>query len=231
MQKISCQALLFDLDGVLVDSTRIVERHWHVWARQYGLDSKLIAANSHGQRTIDTLRTFASHLDLDLEQELALFEKRASEDTEGLIALPGAVELLQTLTQLNASWAVITSCSHRIALTRLQALGLPIPRTFVTAEAVRLGKPHPEGYLKAMELLGVEAQDCLVIEDAPAGIHAACAAGCRVLGLTTTFPAADLGEANFVVSSLASLRLASEDGTISSPKLTLTVLETIPDQG
>jgi sugar-phosphatase len=220
MQEISCRAILFDLDGVLVDSTVIVERHWRMWAAQHGLESEFILANSHGRRTMDTLRTVASHLNLDLEQEAALLEKREVEDTEGLIAVPGAVELLLALP--GHSWAVVTSGSRMLATTRLQAVGLPIPQTFVTAEEVCLGKPHPEGYLKAATLLGLEPQDCLVIEDAPAGMQAAHAAGSRVIGVTTTFSVADLDEADFVVPSLASLRLAfTENSTTSTPLLTL----------
>ena len=220
MQEISCRAILFDLDGVLVDSTVMVERHWRRWAAQHGLDSEFILANSHGRRTIDTLRTVASHLHLDLEEEAALLEKSEIEDTEGLIAIPGAAELLQVL--LGRSWAVVTSGSRMLATTRLQAVGLPVPQAFVTAEQVFLGKPHPEGYVKAARLLGLEPQDCLVIEDAPAGIQAAHAAGSRVIGVTTTFPVADLEEADFVVPELSRLRLAfTELGANSAPLLTL----------
>jgi mannitol-1-/sugar-/sorbitol-6-phosphatase len=222
MQEISCQAIVFDLDGVLVDSTVIVERHWRMWAAQHGLDSEFILARAHGRRTIDTLRTVASHLNLDLEQEAALLEKREVEDTEGLITVPGAVELLLALP--GHSWAIVTSGSRMLATTRLRAVGLPIPQTLVTAEEVYLGKPHPEGYLKASALLGLEPQNCLVIEDAPAGIQAAHAAGSRVIGVTTTFPVADLDEADFVVPSLASLHLAfTENGTTPTPLLTLSV--------
>jgi mannitol-1-/sugar-/sorbitol-6-phosphatase len=120
------------------------------------------------------------------------------------------------------SWAVVTSGSRLIATTRLHAVGLPIPQTLVTAEEVYLGKPHPEGYLKAATLLGLEPQDCLVIEDAPAGMQAAHAAGSRVICVTTTFSVTDLDEADFVVPSLASLRLAfAENSTTSAPLLTL----------
>ena len=222
MPEVSCRAILFDLDGVLVDSTVIVERHWRIWAAQHGLQSEHILANAHGRRTMDTLRAVASHLHLDLEQEAALLEKREVEDTEGLITVPGAAGLLLALP--DHSWAVVTSGSRLLATTRLQAVGLPIPQTLVTAEQVRLGKPHPEGYVKAAMLLGLEPQDCLVIEDAPAGIQAAHAAGSRVVGVTTTFSVADIDEADFVVPELSRLRLAfTENGTTSPPLLTLSM--------
>ena len=222
MQEVSCRAILFDLDGVLVDSSVIVERHWRRWAAQHGLESEHILANAHGRRTMDTLHAVASHLQLDLEQEAALLEKSEIEDTEGLIAVPGAAGLLQALP--GHSWAVVTSGSRLLATTRLQAVGLPVPQAFVTAEQVFLGKPHPEGYLKAARLLGLEPQDCLVIEDAPAGIQAAHAAGSRVIGVTTTFPVEDLEEADFVVPELTRLRLAfTEHGANSPPLLTLII--------
>jgi mannitol-1-/sugar-/sorbitol-6-phosphatase len=204
MQGVSCRAILFDLDGVLVDSTVIIERHWRIWATQHGLESEHILANSHGRRTMDTLRAVASHLHLNLEQEATLLEKSEIEDIDGLIAVSGAAELLQVLPE--HSWAVVTSGSRMLATTRLQAVGLPVPQTFVTAEQVLLGKPHPEGYLKAAASLGLKPRDCLVIEDAPAGIQAAHAAGSRVIGVTTTFSAIDLDEADFVVPTLSSLR-------------------------
>ena len=220
MQEVSCRAILFDLDGVLVDSSVIVERHWRRWATQHGLQSEHILANAHGRRTMDTLHAVASHLQLDLEQEAALLEKSEIEDTEGLIAVPGAAGLLQALP--GRSWAIVTSGSRLLATTRLQAVGLPVPQAFVTAEQVSLGKPHPEGYVKAARLLGLEPQDCLVIEDAPAGIQAAHAAGSRVIGVTTTFSVVDLEGADFVVPELSHLRLAfTEHGTTSSPLLTL----------
>src|SRR5258708_13636017 len=125
MQEISCQAIVFDLDGVLVDSTIIVERNWRMWAAQHGLDSALILAHAHGRRTIDTLRTVASHLNLDLEQEAALLEKREVEDTAGLITVPGAVELLLALP--GHSWAIVTPCSRMIPTTRFQPRALPTP--------------------------------------------------------------------------------------------------------
>ncbi len=220
MHELRCRAILFDLDGVLVDSTVIVERHWRLWAERHGLAPESILAHSHGRRTIDTLHIVAAHLSLDLEQEAALLEKYESEDIEGLVPVPGAIELIQSLP--DHSWAVVTSGSYRLASSRLQAVGLPIPDVFVTAEEVRQGKPHPEGYLTAARRLGQDPQDCLVIEDAPAGIRAAHAAGCRAIGVATTFSIAEIAEAEVIVPDLSSMRLtATEEAASAAPRLTL----------
>lgn len=222
MREIHCSAILFDLDGVLVDSTVIVERHWRRWAERHDLAPESILAQSHGRRTIDTLHAVASHLSLDLEQEAALLEKLESEDLEGLVPVPGAVEVIRALP--DRCWAVVTSGSYRLASSRLQAVGLPMPEVFITAGEVRQGKPHPEGYLAAARRLGQAPQDCLVIEDAPAGIRAAHTAGCRVIGLTTTFSAAEVAEADLVLPDLSSARLidAAHDAP-AAPRLTLQI--------
>lgn len=224
MQKLRCQAILFDLDGVLVDSTACVERHWQAWAAGRGLDGEMILTHVHGKRTIDTMRVVASHLDLDLENEARLLEETAALDTEGQVAMPGALDLLTALPP--GSWAIVTSGSRVMATARLRVAGLPIPRVFVTAEMVRLGKPHPEGYLKAASLLEIAPDDCLVIEDAPAGIQAAHAAGSQALGVTTTFPAAALHEAHALVAGLHSLHLTLEnDGETAKAGITLAFAE------
>lgn len=222
MQELNCRAILFDMDGVLVDSTACVERHWYAWAGQHNLDGELIMAISHGQRTIDTMHAVAATLDLDLEEEARVFERREAEDLEGIVAIPGALELVSALPL--ESWAIVTSATLGMATARLGAVGLPTPRAFVTAEDVSQGKPHPEGYLKAASLLGVGPRDCLVIEDAPAGIQAARAGGIRVLALTTTFPAAKLREANCITSGLHNLRLTvARDDAKHTPRLALTI--------
>ena len=209
MQELFCQAILFDLDGVLVDSTACVERHWRKWAAGYGLDAAQILAHSHGKRSIDTLREVASHLNLDLEREARLLEEEETRDLDGIVATPGALELVASLPA--ERWAVVTSATRGMAVARLEAVGLPIPRTFVTAEEVRQGKPHPEGYLKAASLLHAIPQRCLVIEDAPAGIQAARAGEIPVLALTTTFPVSKLYEATFITSGLDMLYATVED--------------------
>jgi len=224
MQEMNCRAILFDLDGVLVDSTALVERHWSSWAAQHGLQSAVVLEHTHGMRTMDTLRAVASHLSLDLEQEAVLLEKTATADIEGLIAVPGARELLLTLPE--RSWAVVTSGPRSLATRRLQVVGFPLSDVFITAEQVSQGKPHPEGYLKAARLLELDPRDCVVIEDAPAGVQAARAAGCSVIGVATTFADAELKAADVIVPDLSYVRLASiENDMTSSSWLTLSIME------
>lgn len=200
-----CSAILFDLDGVLVDSTGSVERHWRVWARARGIDEEKVAAISHGVRAIEVIRTVAPHL--DAEAELRLLEKAESADHAGFAAMPGAIELVRSVPR--GRWGVVTSGTRAIAADRLRSVGVPDPPVLVTADDVTNGKPHPEPYLKAAEELGVPAAECLVIEDAPAGIRAAQAGGMKVVALASTFDASRLGEADAVVKRLAAIAVSS----------------------
>lgn len=203
------KALLLDLDGVLVDSTATVERHWTAWARGVGLDPAWLLPRVHGRRAIDTVRDVRP--DLDADAEFARLERAESEDTEGVTALPGANALLASLPM--SRWAVVTSGTRPVAVARLYAAGLPIPRAFVTADMIVRGKPDPEGYLAAARLLGVAVTDCVVVEDAPAGAAAARAAGMRLLGLTTTHSAEQLQPADLVAADLAHVAIrAAADG-------------------
>jgi sugar-phosphatase len=188
MRTIFCQAILFDMDGTLVDSTRCVESIWSRWAERHGLELNHILAVSHGRRTLDTLQEVAPHL--DIEQEARQLDAQELETKEGIAAVPGAAALLRALPQNR--WAVVTSAGRALAELRLQCAGLPIPQILVCADDVEHGKPSPEGYLKAAELLGVAPDRCLVVEDTPAGLRAGRAAGMQVLALTTTYPAAHL---------------------------------------
>jgi mannitol-1-/sugar-/sorbitol-6-phosphatase len=201
-----CAAILFDLDGVLVDSTRAVEREWRLWARQKGVDEEKVIAIAHGVRTLEVIRQVAPHL--DVEAEVAEIENREADDQEGVTVMPGAVELVRSIPK--GRWGVVTSGPRNLAAVRLQFAGLPVPRVLVTADDVVNGKPHPEPYLKAAELLGVNPAECLVVEDAPAGIRSARAGGMKVVGMASTFQASRLKEADGVVQKLAEIRVGSD---------------------
>ncbi len=191
MFSIRCRGVLFDLDGVLVDSTPAVARVWAWWAREHGFDPEEVVKKAHGRPSVATIRELlpnADHAEEDRE-----VERREIADVEGVVPLPGAKELLQALPL--EYWAIVTSCTRALAHVRIAAAGLPKPNHLVTATDVRHGKPHPEPYLKGAQMLGVPAADCLVVEDAPAGIRAGKAAGASVLALRTTASDAELQQA------------------------------------
>lgn len=208
MSSFHCSAILFDLDGVLVDSTRSVDRQWRAWARSRGIDEERVIAIAHGVRTIEVIRQVAPHI--DAEAEVLALEKREAADQEGVEVMPGAAGLLASIPR--ERWCVVTSGTRLLATARLRFGGLPVPDVMVTAEDVKHGKPHPEPYLRGAELLGVPPSLCLVIEDAPAGIQAAKAGGMKVIGLASTYSTSRLGEADAVVQRLAEIR-ASANGS------------------
>ncbi|MBV9182080.1 MAG: HAD family hydrolase [Acidobacteria bacterium] len=182
MLEISCRGLLFDLDGVLVDSTPAVARVWTKWAIAHGFDPDETVRLAHGRPSIATIRDLLPGA--NYEEENAVVLRGEIEDTDGVIALPGARELLNSLPP--ARWAVVTSCSRSLAEVRLKTAGLPYPQQVVTSEDVARGKPDAEPYQKGARLLGASPSDCVVFEDAPAGIQAGKAAGCTVIALRTT---------------------------------------------
>lgn len=204
------KAFLFDVDGVLVDSTPSVARIWRRWALEHNLDPELVIANAHGRRSIETIRHFAPAL--DAERENLYVENMEITDKEGIIPIPGALELLRQLPA--DSFAVVTSGTRALAKARLQYAGFLWPKYSVTAEDVVCGKPSPEPYLKGAALLGAAASDCLVFEDTPAGIKSARAAGMPVIALSTTLSAKELSAADAVLSSFESAAAAITDGTL-----------------
>lgn len=213
MTSIRCRGILFDLDGVLVDSTPAVARVWAGWAREHGFDPEEVVKKAHGRPSIATIRELLPYADHAAEDREV--ERSEIVDVDGVIPLPGAMELLQALPV--GRWAIVTSCTRPLAGVRISAAGLPKPRHLVTSTDVKHGKPDPEPYLKGAQLLGVSASDCIVIEDAPAGIRAGKAAGARVLALRTTATDAELEQAgsDWIVDDCAELFLdssaASED--------------------
>jgi sugar-phosphatase len=203
----ACDAVLFDLDGVLVDSRACVERHWHRWALEHNLSFDEIMRVAHGYRTVDTIRLVAPNL--AAAEEAARFDAREAFDADGVVRIEGAAQLLRALPiQL---WAVVTSGTRDLAVTRLRHTELPIPPVLVTANDVVLGKPNPEAYLLAAARLNVMAEKCVVVEDAPTGIRAARAAGMRVVALATTHPQDSLGEADARAIHLTDIQISSSD--------------------
>jgi sugar-phosphatase len=197
-----CRALLFDLDGVLIDSTRVVTLQYRRWAQENGLDPEKVLATAHGVRTIEVVRRAAPHL--DAEAEKAKIEARETADPN-IGVMPGAPELLASIPQ--GRWCVVTSGGRSLAITRMRRLGLPIPEMLVTADDVGSGKPDPEPYRKGAELLKVQPEECLVVEDALAGIRAAHAAGMKVIALPSTYPRDELREADAVVAGLNNIQV------------------------
>jgi len=202
-----CAAVLFDLDGVLVDSTRSVERQWRIWARERGIDEDKVAAVAHGVRAVEVIRKIAPQL--DAEAEVRKLESREAADHDSVAVMPGAAELVRAIP--DGRWCVVTSGTRHLASARLQLAGIPVPKVMVTADDVVDGKPHPEPYLKGAKLLGMNPAECLVIEDAPAGIQSAHAGGMKVIALTSTYPASALSEADAVVEKLNQIRVGLDD--------------------
>jgi mannitol-1-/sugar-/sorbitol-6-phosphatase len=204
MTTFRCAAILFDLDGVLIDSTRSVDRQWRVWAHEQGIDEEKVIAIAHGVRAIEVIRAVAPHL--DPEAESRRLEAREANDKIDVAVMTGAADLLGAIP--DGSWGVVTSGTRPLASARLRLGGLPVPKILVTAEDVANGKPHPEPYLRAAKLLGVKAEECLVIEDAPAGIRSARAGGMKVVALASTYPASKLGEADAVALKLNRIQIS-----------------------
>ncbi|MBD2110583.1 MULTISPECIES: HAD family hydrolase [Cyanophyceae] len=198
-----CQAIIFDVDGVLINSDPVAERHWQAWADRHGVDFEAILRIHHGRPTIATIRQVAPHV--DAAKEAHIKETAEADDTNGLILYPGAKELLAELPR--DRWGVATSGTRRTVSLRFPYLGLPEPSVMVTADDVQRGKPAPDPYLLAAERLGVAPTNCLVIEDAPAGVEAARAAGIRVIAVTTTNRAEDLGLADAIAPALAAIQI------------------------
>jgi mannitol-1-/sugar-/sorbitol-6-phosphatase len=208
MPTFSCSAVLFDLDGVLVDSTRSVDREWREWATRKGVDGDAIMAIAHGVRTVEVIRTVAPHL--DAEAEAWEIEHREAGSQDGVVVMPGALALVQSIPA--GQWGVVTSGSRALATARLQYCGLPVHEVLVTSDDVKQGKPHPEPYLQGAQRLGFSPAECLVIEDAPAGIHSARAGGMKVIGLASTYGEEKLREADAVIHGLKLVKV-STNGT------------------
>jgi mannitol-1-/sugar-/sorbitol-6-phosphatase len=215
MTQIRCSALLFDMDGVLIDSTPAVTRVWANWAIEHNFDPADVVKRAHGRPSLTTVRELLP--DADHEAENRIIERREIEDLEGVVPLAGALELLRRLPA--DRWTIVTSATRALAEVRLRAAGLPIPEKLVTSNDITHGKPHPDPYLKAAARLGYAASDCVVVEDVPAGIQAGLAAGARVIALRSTCGAQALQDAgaNWVLKDCSEISLT--DGLALTLKL------------
>ncbi|MCL2899458.1 sugar phosphatase [Brenneria tiliae] len=211
-----CKGFLFDLDGTLVDSLPAVERAWANWAQAHGIEPQDVLDFIHGKQAITSLRHFLKgETEESIQLEFAALEKIEAADTQGIVAMPGAKALLERLDALGIPWAIVTSGTVPIASARHQAGGLPAPHAFITAEQVAQGKPHPDAYLLGARLLGLKPQDCVVVEDAPAGVLSGLAAGCQVIAVKAPSDTPQLDRVDLVLDSLAQLRIEpSSDGAL-----------------
>jgi mannitol-1-/sugar-/sorbitol-6-phosphatase len=194
-------AVLFDLDGVLVESREATERVWLDWASRNGIGDAELRAAMHGVRSVEVVRALRPELDAVAESDA--IERRQVEDLDGLRAIPGAAEALGALREDRA--AVVTSATRPLAEARTAAVGIELPAVVVYAGDVARGKPDPEGYRTAARRLGVDPAEALVVEDSPPGIEAGRAAGAATVAVTSTHAAEELGAADVVIGSLHEL--------------------------
>jgi mannitol-1-/sugar-/sorbitol-6-phosphatase len=199
--RVVTKGILFDMDGVLINSIGSVVRCWQRWAAMYDVPDAAHYEVPHGKRAIEIVKLLRP--DIDPQEGLRVIEDMEMEDMADLTVLPGVKTLLEGLPP--ERWAIVTSATRRLLLGRLVAAGLPVPERIISADMVERGKPDPEPYRRGAKLLGFRPEECVVVEDAPSGVGAGIAAGCRVLGVLGTHSLDELREASWVVSSLEGL--------------------------
>ncbi|AIE88011.1 HAD-IA family hydrolase [Fimbriimonas ginsengisoli] len=197
-------AILFDLDGSLVSSIAAVDRAWTAFANRHHLDASFVLPQIHGRRSIDSIRALLPHV--DAEEEDAWIRNREATDTEGVFALPGAIEFLISLT---CPWAVVTSGTSDVARARMRAAGVPTPPISVFGEDVERGKPAPDPFLLAAKRLNQIPERCLVFEDTVAGIRSGHAANMKAIALSTSVPRDGLAEADAIIKDFREIRFES----------------------
>jgi len=209
MTQVHCAALLFDMDGVLVNSTPAVARVWRQWAIEHGFDPEEVVARAHGRPSLTTVREYLPNSDHETENREV--ERREIADLEGVIPLPGALSLLASLPP--DRWTIVTSCTRALAEVRIRAAGLPLPKKLITSNDITHGKPHPEPFLKGASVLGFPSEDCIVVEDVPAGVRAGKAAHAKVIAFRTTVDEPLLRDAgaDWVLNNCSQIRLLYVD--------------------
>jgi sugar-phosphatase len=212
--EIQTRGLLFDMDGVLVSSIGAVNRCWRQWANEFDVPNADAFEVPHGVRAIDIVRMLKPDWD---EQQVSAGLRHIEDlemlDTGDLRVLPGVKALLESLPL--ERWAIVTSATWRLLVGRLEAAGLPLPERLISGDMVERGKPDPEPYRRGAERLGLTPAECVVVEDAPSGVGAGLAAGCRVLAVLTTHSAEQVAEATWRVRTLDDVRVGeSTDGLV-----------------
>jgi mannitol-1-/sugar-/sorbitol-6-phosphatase len=212
MIRVECLGVLFDLDGVLIDSNPAVDRVWSGWAAEHGFNTDEVIRKAHGRPSITTIREYVSE---DMaEKENQEVERREIADLDGVVPMPGALNLLRAIPR--ERWAIVTSGTNPLATARIKTAGLPTPKNLITSSDIVHGKPDPEPYLKGAAKLGVAASECVVLEDAGAGVRSGKAAGARVIGVRS--PTASDGElveagADWMVDNCADVSVEQDLGS------------------
>jgi mannitol-1-/sugar-/sorbitol-6-phosphatase len=205
MTQVKCAALLFDLDGVLINSTPAVARVWRQWAIEHGLNPEEVVARAHGRPSLTTVKEYLPQA--DHQKENREVERREIADLQGVVPLPGSLDLLASLPA--DRWTIVTSCTRALAEVRIRAAGLPLPKKMITSNDITRGKPDPEPYLKGANVLGFPPAACIVFEDVPAGVRAGRSAGSKVIAFTTTVENSVLRDAgaNWILKNCSDVRV------------------------
>jgi sugar-phosphatase len=205
---VRCKGILFDMDGILISSIGSVERSWTKWAAMRSVDLAYTLSIAHGCRSIETVAKLRP--DLDAETENRIVENLEIDDTEGVVVLPGVLQLLAALPR--DRWTVVTSATEPLARVRLATGGIPVPERIITADDVAQGKPHPAPYLAGAALLGFAPEECVVFEDAESGTKAGRAAGCTVIATTFSHSIASLAAADYLIPDMTGVEVTTLTG-------------------
>ena len=200
MTTLNCNAIIFDMDGTLINTNDCIEKVWHNWGRKYNV---VINEVPHGCTAFETIKLIAPHI--DAEKAAIDMEKMVFNEIENVKLIPGVKEFINKLPR--GSWTIATSASYELAVANLQQVGIPVPKAMITAESVTNGKPHPEPFIKAAELLKTPTNKCIVFEDSLMGVKSAYNAGAKVIGITTTHSKDELDLASTTINDFRDIEI------------------------